>query len=127
MQVALILAHVNDEGGGKATMEPELLARILKSTPEVRRRRQRRDESPYPARPPPPPSSRAHAASAAQLVPDVRELVRRVAGREPRSDVDPDTIIAQGAAVQAAALSGLIARGEVILLDETPDCQARVR
>lgn len=37
--------------------------------------------------------------------------------------MDPDCVVALGAAVQAAALGGQIARREVILFDETPDCQ----
>ena len=72
-------------------------------------------------------------ASAAQVLlvggatrmPAVRELVRRITGREPCSEaeLDPDTAVAQGAAVQAAALGGVIRRDAAILLDETPDCQ----
>lgn len=43
--------------------------------------------------------------------------------QDPRSEVDPDCVVALGAAVQAAALGGQIARREAILFDETPDCQ----
>ena len=59
----------------------------------------------------------------ATRMPAVRQLVREITGREPRSDVDPDCVVALGAAVQAAAMGGVICRGEAILLDETPDCQ----
>ena len=59
----------------------------------------------------------------ATRMPAIRALVRDITGREPNADVDPDTVVAQGAAVQAAALSGGISRSAAILLDETPDCQ----
>ncbi len=41
----------------------------------------------------------------------------------PLEGVDPDEVVALGCAVQAAALSGQLSRGDAILLDETPDCQ----
>ena len=35
--------------------------------------------------------------------------------------MDPDEVVALGCAVQAAALAGLIDRGDAIVLDETPE------
>ena len=57
----------------------------------------------------------------ATRMPAVRTLVRQLTGREPLTGVDPDEVVALGCAVQAAALTGQLRRGEAILLDETPD------
>ena len=57
----------------------------------------------------------------ATRMPAVRALVRQLTGREPLTGVDPDEVVALGCAVQAAALTGQLRRGEAILLDETPD------
>ena len=51
-------------------------------------------------------------------MPAVRELVTRVFGKEPRSGVNPDEVVALGAAVQAAVLAGDVE--DVVLLDVTP-------
>ncbi len=51
-------------------------------------------------------------------MPAVRELVTRVFGKEPRSGVNPDEVVALGAAVQAAVLAGDV--DDVVLLDVTP-------
>ena len=51
-------------------------------------------------------------------MPAVRELVMRVFGKEPRSGVNPDEVVALGAAVQAAVLAGDVE--DVVLLDVTP-------
>jgi molecular chaperone HscA len=52
-------------------------------------------------------------------VPLVRELVRELFGREPLSDIDPDEVVAYGAAIQADILSGGQREG-VTLLDVVP-------
>jgi molecular chaperone HscA len=50
--------------------------------------------------------------------PVVRDHVRAVFGREPLSDIDPDLVVALGAAVQAEVLAG--GRSDVVLLDVVP-------
>ena len=51
-------------------------------------------------------------------VPKVRELVKNVFGKEPHQGVNPDEVVAVGAAIQASVLSG--DRKDVLLLDVTP-------
>lgn len=51
-------------------------------------------------------------------VPKVRELVKDVFGKEPHQGVNPDEVVAVGAAIQASVLSG--DRKDVLLLDVTP-------
>ncbi len=51
-------------------------------------------------------------------VPAVQELVKRIFNREPNRGVNPDEVVALGAAIQGAVLSGEV--DEVVLLDVTP-------
>jgi len=51
-------------------------------------------------------------------VPKVRELVKQVFGKEPHQGVNPDEVVAVGAAIQASVLAG--DRTDVLLLDVTP-------
>ncbi|MBS1766566.1 MAG: molecular chaperone DnaK [Acidobacteria bacterium] len=51
-------------------------------------------------------------------IPKVQELVKQVFGREPNKSVNPDEVVAVGAAVQGGVLSGDV-KG-VLLLDVTP-------
>ncbi|MCX5906779.1 MAG: molecular chaperone DnaK [Deltaproteobacteria bacterium] len=51
-------------------------------------------------------------------VPKVQELVRQLFGREPHKGVNPDEVVALGAAVQAGVLAGEVK--DVLLLDVTP-------
>lgn len=51
-------------------------------------------------------------------MPLVRKKVTEFFGREPHKGMNPDEVVAQGAALQAAALSGEV--DEVLLLDVTP-------
>jgi molecular chaperone DnaK len=51
-------------------------------------------------------------------MPKVQELVRDLFGREPHKGVNPDVVVAVGAAVQAAVLAGEVK--DVVLLDVTP-------
>jgi molecular chaperone DnaK len=51
-------------------------------------------------------------------VPRVQELVKQVFGREPHKGVNPDEVVAVGAAIQGGVLSGDVT--DVLLLDVTP-------
>src|SRR3989475_1149407 len=51
-------------------------------------------------------------------MPAVQERVKKIFGKEPRKDVNPDEAVAVGAAIQAAVLSGEVK--DVLLLDVTP-------
>ena len=53
-------------------------------------------------------------------VPAVRAHARRIFGREPLEGIDPDRVVALGAAVQAHLLAGEGAKDEVLLLDVLP-------
>jgi len=53
-------------------------------------------------------------------VPCVRSYVREIFGKEPLADIDPDRVVALGAAVQADLLAGTGPRDEVLLLDVLP-------
>ena len=51
-------------------------------------------------------------------MPAVMELVRKVFGKEPHKGVNPDEVVAVGAAIQAGVLQGEVK--DVLLLDVTP-------
>ncbi len=51
-------------------------------------------------------------------MPMVQELVRRLTGKEPNRGVNPDEVVALGAALQGGVLSGEVK--DVLLLDVTP-------
>jgi len=51
-------------------------------------------------------------------IPKVQQIVREVFGREPHKGVNPDEVVAVGAAVQAGVLGGEVK--DVLLLDVTP-------
>jgi molecular chaperone DnaK len=51
-------------------------------------------------------------------VPKVREVVKSIFGKEPHQGVNPDEVVAIGAAIQGAVLAG--DRKDVLLLDVTP-------
>jgi molecular chaperone HscA len=53
-------------------------------------------------------------------MPAVRAAVAAYFGREPLTDVNPDEVVAVGAALQAHALAGNAPGGEMLLLDVTP-------
>jgi molecular chaperone DnaK len=51
-------------------------------------------------------------------IPKVQELVRKLFGKEPHKGVNPDEVVALGAAIQGGVLGGDVQ--EVLLLDVTP-------
>ncbi|MEN6327509.1 MAG: molecular chaperone DnaK [Syntrophomonas sp.] len=51
-------------------------------------------------------------------VPAVQKLVRELTGKEPNMSVNPDEVVAVGAAIQAGVLAGEVK--DVVLLDVTP-------
>ncbi len=51
-------------------------------------------------------------------VPKVREVVKQIFGKEPHQGVNPDEVVAVGAAIQASVLAG--DRTDVLLLDVAP-------
>src|SRR5215471_9574907 len=51
-------------------------------------------------------------------IPKVQEAVRRLFGKEPNRSVNPDEVVAVGAAVQGGVLSGEVK--DILLLDVTP-------
>jgi molecular chaperone DnaK len=53
-------------------------------------------------------------------IPAVQELVKRILGKEPNQSVNPDEVVALGAAVQAGVLSGEKGSEGLLLLDVTP-------
>ena len=51
-------------------------------------------------------------------IPKVQSLVREMFGKEPHKGVNPDEVVAVGAAIQGGVLAGEV--GQVLLLDVTP-------
>lgn len=51
-------------------------------------------------------------------IPAIQELVRRVLGKDPNQSVNPDEVVAVGAAIQAGVLAGEVK--DILLLDVTP-------
>jgi len=53
-------------------------------------------------------------------MPKVQEIVKEVFGKEPHKGVNPDEVVAIGAAIQGGVLSGDEGLSDVVLLDVTP-------
>ena len=53
-------------------------------------------------------------------IPKVQEIVRELFGREPHKGVNPDEVVAVGAAIQGGVLAGDENLRDVVLLDVTP-------
>lgn len=51
-------------------------------------------------------------------IPAVQELVKRLTGKDPKKGINPDEVVAVGAAIQAAVLTG--AGQDMVLVDVTP-------
>ena len=51
-------------------------------------------------------------------IPAIQELVRRALGKDPNQTVNPDEVVAVGAAIQAGVLAGEVK--DILLLDVTP-------
>ena len=51
-------------------------------------------------------------------IPAIKELVKKILGKEPNQTVNPDEVVAIGAAVQAGVLAGEVK--DILLLDVTP-------
>ncbi len=51
-------------------------------------------------------------------MPAVQEMAKRLAGKEPHKGVNPDEVVAVGAAIQGGVLTGTV--NDVLLLDVTP-------
>ncbi|NSW55613.1 MAG: molecular chaperone DnaK [Armatimonadetes bacterium] len=52
-------------------------------------------------------------------IPMVQEMVRKLTGKEPKKGINPDEVVAVGAAIQAAVLSGDETQ-DIVLMDVTP-------
>ena len=53
-------------------------------------------------------------------MPAVQELVKQMTGKQPNMSVNPDEVVADGAAVQGGFLSGASGASDILLLDVTP-------
>jgi molecular chaperone DnaK len=53
-------------------------------------------------------------------IPAVQELVKRILGKDPNQTVNPDEVVAIGAAIQAGVLTGEAGTEGLLLLDVTP-------
>ncbi len=53
-------------------------------------------------------------------IPKVQEIVKEIFGKEPNKSINPDEVVAVGAAIQGAVLAGDAGVKDILLLDVTP-------
>ncbi|MHC4424988.1 MAG: molecular chaperone DnaK [Planctomycetota bacterium] len=53
-------------------------------------------------------------------IPKVQEIVQNIFGKEPNKSINPDEVVALGAAIQGAVLAGDAGVKDILLLDVTP-------
>jgi molecular chaperone DnaK len=53
-------------------------------------------------------------------IPKVQQIVKEIFGRDPNKSINPDEVVAVGAAIQGAVLSGDAGVKDILLLDVTP-------
>ncbi len=53
-------------------------------------------------------------------IPKVQEIVKAIFGKEPNKSINPDEVVALGAAIQGAVLAGDAGVKDILLLDVTP-------
>ncbi|MHC4643476.1 MAG: molecular chaperone DnaK [Planctomycetota bacterium] len=53
-------------------------------------------------------------------IPRVQEIVKEIFGKEPNKSINPDEVVALGAAIQGAVLAGDAGVKDILLLDVTP-------
>ncbi|GAH54262.1 unnamed protein product, partial [marine sediment metagenome] len=53
-------------------------------------------------------------------IPKVQEIVKDIFGKEPNKSINPDEVVALGAAIQGAVLAGDAGVKDILLLDVTP-------
>jgi molecular chaperone DnaK len=53
-------------------------------------------------------------------MPKVQEVVKEIFGKEPHKGVNPDEVVAVGAAIQGASMTGHEGLADIVLLDVTP-------
>jgi len=53
-------------------------------------------------------------------IPKVQEIVKKIFGKEPNKSINPDEVVALGAALQGAVLAGDSGVKDILLLDVTP-------
>jgi len=53
-------------------------------------------------------------------IPKVQEIVKEIFGKEPNKSINPDEVVALGAAIQGAVLAGDAGVKDILLLDVTP-------
>lgn len=53
-------------------------------------------------------------------IPKVQEIVKQIFGKEPNKSINPDEVVALGAALQGAVLAGDAGVKDILLLDVTP-------
>lgn len=53
-------------------------------------------------------------------MPLIQEKIKQLFGKEPSKNANLDTVVAEGAAIQASIIAGESVGGDILLLDVTP-------